>query len=225
MAWLENIVNRISFEFLLIAPLCAAALVGILSFFFFRKRAAVWLYLFVLSLSCGLLSFHAKGGGSLAFGYGCLLFAIMLLLFLVPSAKHKKEKGKEQKDLEQKEKMSKILSQTGKERDGRNKDNDIIYAGMPLIKKDIVSLNEAKYEHPIAETGGSENADVQLGHVFQVLKKLQSMKLSAGDRLETDVIRNMLNVYQAKGALSAEETRALNNYLATLLKLMSKYSV
>ena len=225
MTWLENIVNRISFEFLLIAPLCAAALVGILSFFFFRKRAAVWLYLFVLSLSCGLLSFHAKGGGSLAFGYGCLLFAIMLLLFLTPSAKHKKEKGKEQKDLEQKEKMSKILSQTGKERDGRNKDNDIIYAGMPLIKKDIVSLNEAKYEHPIAETGGSENADVQLEHVFQVLKKLQSMKLSAGDRLETDVIRNMLNVYQAKGALSAEETRALNNYLATLLKLMSKYSV
>lgn len=225
MTWLENIVNRISFEFLLIAPLCAAALVGILSFFFFRKRAAVWLYLFVLSLSCGLLSFHAKGGGSLAFGYGCLLFAIMLLLLLAPSAKHKKGEGKEQKDLEQKEKMSKILSQTGKERDGKNKGNDIIYAGMPLIKKDIVNLNEAKYEHPIAETGGSENADVQLEHVFQVLKKLQSMKLSAGDRLETDVIRNMLNVYQAKGALSAEETRALNNYLATLLKLMSKYSV
>ncbi len=35
----------------------------------------------------------------------------------------------------------------------------------------------------------------------------------------------MLNVYRAKGVLSAEETRALNNYLATLLKLMSKYSV
>ena len=170
-----------------------------------------------------MLSFHAKGGGSLAFGYGCLLFAIMLLLFLTPSAKHKKEKGKEQKDLEQKEKMSEILSQTGKERDGKNKGNDIIYAGMPLTKKDIVNLNEA--EHPISETDGSENADVQLEHVFQVLKKLQSMKLSAGDRLETDVIRNMLNVYQAKGALSAEETRALNNYLATLLKLMSKYSV
>ena len=68
-------------------------------------------------------------------------------------------------------------------------------------------------------------SDVQLAHVFQVLKKLQSLKLSAGDRLESDVIERMLNVYQAKATLSAEETRTLNNYLATLLKLMSKYSV
>ena len=64
------------------------------------------------------------------------------------------------------------------------------------------------------------------GRLFSAaLERLRSLPLGAGDRLETDVIRNMLNVYAAKGVLSAEETRALNNYLATLLKLMSKYSV
>lgn len=223
--WLETIVNRISFEFLLIAPLCAAALVGVLSVFFRRKRPAVWIWLFLLSLSCGLLAFHDKGGGTLAFGYGCLFFAFILLLSLLLLIRHgagkRANKSKENPIGE----GEMLLPKKDKKEGQKNFSEDRLYTGMPLAKKELVGLREGE-EKPSAETSvGGENADVRLEHVFQVLKKLQGMKLSAGDRLETDVIGNMLNVYTTKGTLSAEETRALNNYLATLLKLMSKYSV
>jgi signal transduction histidine kinase len=67
--------------------------------------------------------------------------------------------------------------------------------------------------------------EVQLGYAFEVLRKLRKAKLNERDRMETDVIQNMLTVYSAKERLSTEEAHTLNGYLASLLKLMAAYSV
>ena len=240
MPWLENIVDRISFDFLLIAPLCVLALLGAVSFFVRRRQPVLVLWVFVLSLVCGLIAFHRRGGGTLAFGYGCLLVALSLFCFSLLFFLRRKTGGKKGK--EEARRMSEVRKGEAFLRGGRHvasdgEDDGISerkkgkYSDMVPSNKEIVSLRPAEDLQAAeggersASVGGQGNADVRLEHVFQVLKKLQNMKLSAGDRLETDVIRNMLNVYAAKGVLSAEETRALNNYLATLLKLMSKYSV
>jgi membrane protein implicated in regulation of membrane protease activity len=67
--------------------------------------------------------------------------------------------------------------------------------------------------------------EVQLGYAFEVLRKLRKAKLNERDRMETDVIQNMLTVYSAKERLNTEEVHALNGYLSSLLKLMAAYSV
>lgn len=65
--------------------------------------------------------------------------------------------------------------------------------------------------------------DVRLGHVFSVLERLRSLPLGAGDRLEAQRAGDLLEVYRGKGELSAEEARALNDVLASLLKMLAKY--
>ncbi len=211
MPWIRDIISCLSLEFLLIAPLCLVAAVGIFLLLFRHRRSAVWAWLFILSLSCGMIALHEKGGGSFAFGYGCLLFAVILLFapgLLLRRGERPARKKRHKQTAESRGKIDADLSARSP-----------VLSGMPI--PDAVLPQEEK---PVPK-GADVNTDIQLEHVFQVLKKLQGMKLSAGDRLETDVIHNMLTVYRAKGALSADETRALNNYLATLLKLMSKYSV
>lgn len=209
MAWAENIVNIFPAAFLFIAPPCAAAAVGVLALFCRRRGWAIWAWLLILGLSCGMLTFHKDGGAGTAFGYGCLLFVFLLLLSAGAFFRRMPEKKRsgDQKTADKK----------GGQKADELTASDPVLTGMPSPEA-VLPQNTDPSPAPAA-------AGVQLEHVFSVLKKLQGMKLSAGDRLETDVIRNMLNVYRAKGVLSAEETRALNNYLATLLKLMSKYSV
>lgn len=65
--------------------------------------------------------------------------------------------------------------------------------------------------------------DVRLGHAFSVLERLLSLPLGAGDRLEAQKAEDLLSVYRGKGGLSAEEARALNDVLASLLKMLAKY--
>lgn len=65
--------------------------------------------------------------------------------------------------------------------------------------------------------------DVRLGHAFSVLERLLSLPLGAGDRLEAQKAEDLLSVYRGKGELSAEEARALNDVLASLLKMLAKY--
>ena len=71
----------------------------------------------------------------------------------------------------------------------------------------------------------SVEKDVRLGHIFSVLERLKDLPLGAGDRLETEKFREMLEVYRAKGDLTAKEVETLNDILASLLKMMAKYDV
>ena len=67
--------------------------------------------------------------------------------------------------------------------------------------------------------------DVRLEHIFSVLERLKEMPLGAGDRLEAQKMEEMLRVYRAKTELSAAEADALNDILASLLKMMAKYDL
>lgn len=66
---------------------------------------------------------------------------------------------------------------------------------------------------------------ISLNHAIGVAQKLRRAKLTVPDRLETDGIYRTLMTFRAKNALSKEEISSLNGYLATLLKLMAKYSL
>ena len=67
--------------------------------------------------------------------------------------------------------------------------------------------------------------DVRLDHIYSVLERLKEMPLRPGDRLEAQKTGEMLDVYRAKGELSAEEADTLNDMLASLLKMMAKYDM
>lgn len=69
-----------------------------------------------------------------------------------------------------------------------------------------------------------EEDGLRLEYVEELLKKLRSCKLTAGDRLETDVITRSLGQLK-NGRLDAEQKALLNDYLASVLKLLAKYSV
>ncbi len=199
MSYIGEIITFIPFFWLKIIPLCTVITLYLFSFVSRKKRVIVWLLSLTVTLSCAAISLHEEGSASTAFQYGALLLALVILLLPVLRLNAGKKKNKTQ---------IKSVSE------------EIKPLPMPPAPKAIITQENAPMPAKTAINGS-----VQLAHVFQVLKKLQSVKLSAGDRLETDVIQNMLTVYQAKEVLSAEETRALNNYLATLLKLMSKYSL
>lgn len=71
----------------------------------------------------------------------------------------------------------------------------------------------------------AEESGFRLAHVTAMLERLRaSTKLSAGDRLETDVLARTLDGYRSR-ELSPEELRALNDCLASILKLTAKYQL
>ncbi len=67
--------------------------------------------------------------------------------------------------------------------------------------------------------------DVRLDYVLSVAERLREMPLGAGDRLETEKMSELLQIYRNKGELSAKECETLNDMLAALLKMMAKYDV
>lgn len=75
------------------------------------------------------------------------------------------------------------------------------------------------------ETYSLEKENVNLSHALGVAAALKRANLTVADRLETDAISRSLNLFRAKKNLSEEEVSALNGYLASLLKLMAKYSL
>lgn len=71
---------------------------------------------------------------------------------------------------------------------------------------------------------GAEESGLRFEHVFLMLSKLRTAKLSAGDRLETDVLLHSIESFRQK-RLTAEEVQMLNDCLASVLKLCAKYNV
>lgn len=206
MSYIREVVSHIPFFYLEIIPFCAILLFAVLSLAVRKKKYVLFLLAFTGSFSCALICLHRNGGVPEALTHAFLFASATLVLspvFLLRREKKSRNDKKENENLTLPEPTEETKSISFKPVSNVN------------IVQESVSMSEMK----------RINGDVQLAHVFQVLKKLESVKLSASDRLETDVIRNMLTIYQSKDMLSVEETHALNNYLATLLKLMSKYSV
>lgn len=208
MPYIQEIVSYLPVFYLQIAPFCVVIFLYLLSLACRNKRNIVWLLALTESLACTLFVLHEEGGVSIAVGYGFLLLSFILLFSPTLRLRLRKEK-KVNKNRSFDEFLPAVNAAT---------------VLTPPPEPNVILKQDSQADTPMSEKK-TLNDDVQLAHVFQVLKKLQGVKLSAGDRLETDVIHNMLTVYQAKESLSAEETRNLNNYLATLLKLMSKYSL
>lgn len=83
---------------------------------------------------------------------------------------------------------------------------------------------EGESEEPKAELFERDECGLRLTHASQLLEQLQTSNLSATDRLEADALSHTLDSYRDR-ELSAEEMRALNDCLATILKLTAKYKL
>lgn len=71
---------------------------------------------------------------------------------------------------------------------------------------------------PVSESG------LRLNHVFSLLDKLKKEKLSPTDRLEVEVLSRSVEGCRGR-ALNAGELDALNDSLASVLKLTAKYKL
>lgn len=81
---------------------------------------------------------------------------------------------------------------------------------------------EAESVEEPAVAAGEEN--VRLEHALSLLEQLKKCDLSAGDRLEADALGRKLESCKGR-ALGEEETRQVNDCLASILKLTAKYKL
>lgn len=76
-------------------------------------------------------------------------------------------------------------------------------------------------EEPAEE---AEECGLQLDHAVSLVEQLKKCSLTAADRLEVDVLARTLDGYRSR-ALTAEEIRAVNDCLASVLKFTAKYKL
>ena len=89
----------------------------------------------------------------------------------------------------------------------------------------VIQTIETKEESIQEEHDTVMEKDVHIVHIDQTLESLKRQKLSAGDRLECKKIEEIIRLYRVKSTLSHVEVSVLNDILATLLKMMAKYTV
>ena len=80
-------------------------------------------------------------------------------------------------------------------------------------------------EQEIEEEAISLEKDIHIDHIYKTLEGLRRQKLTTGDRLECKKIEEILRLYKMKKELTVVETSLLNDILASLLKMMAKYTV
>lgn len=94
-----------------------------------------------------------------------------------------------------------------------------------MFRKFYVPLDEPKEdEEEEAPSLSAEESGMRLDHAFSLLEKLLKCSLSPSDRLEVDSLGRKLESCRGR-ALTEEETRAVNDCLATILKLTAKYKL
>ena len=107
---------------------------------------------------------------------------------------------------------------------GRKKSNtqDELYerfhVGLDIPEEEMFS--EAEPEG----TFDSEECGLRLAHVTMLVEQLKKTDLAPGDRLEVDALSHTLDGYRDR-VLTESEMRALNDCLATVLKLTAKYKL
>ncbi len=72
---------------------------------------------------------------------------------------------------------------------------------------------------------GEERKEIKLDYVRKMLSRLKASPLSASDRLETESLSRLINLYSVSENLSVLDLRSLNECMLKLLKLSAKYSV
>lgn len=90
-----------------------------------------------------------------------------------------------------------------------------------LYRKFRLPLEEPAPAPAPEETGED---DLRLGHAFALAEQLSGCDLTPSDRLEADALSRTLDAYRGR-KLNEEEKRAVNDCLATLLKLTAKYKL
>ncbi len=117
----------------------------------------------------------------------------------------------------------------------------LFFCPRPRKKKNFTSRDERIYEQfrgeplfadpvqdsPVKECCFDDQADEQppeLSHAVALLEKLRKEKLSSADRLEADALMRTLASFRSK-ALTLSEQDALNDCLASVLKLTAKYKL
>ena len=70
-----------------------------------------------------------------------------------------------------------------------------------------------------------EYKEIKLDYVQKMVARLKSTPLSASDRLETERLSRLVNLYSVSENLSVSDLRSLNDCMLKLLKLSAKYSV
>ena len=86
-------------------------------------------------------------------------------------------------------------------------------------------LLQQEQQQEIIEEPISLEKDVHIDHIYKTLESLRRQKLTTGDRLECKKIEEILRLYNMKKELTVVETSLLNDILASLLKMMAKYTV
>lgn len=96
--------------------------------------------------------------------------------------------------------------------------------GDELYEQFRVPLYEGEAEGEEEAEIGAEESGLRLAHAFELLERLQKCDLAASDRLEADALSHTLEAYRDRD-LKESEMRALNDCLATVLKLTAKYKL
>lgn len=183
-----------------LSAVIVAALPGTILLCGGKRKLALSLSAVLFSVSCCAWGLHPQGGTEYAFSGGSVFFCVCVLCLsageLVAGKIRRKKREKEEQRREEMQTSSRV-AQT------------------------VPVFTNVKADYPMPAT----NADLQLDYALRVLEKLAGKKLSVADKLETDAIKSTVDVYKDRNVLTCEETRKINRYLASLLKLMSKYSV
>ena len=201
MAYFHKILFYIPLFWLDVAAPCVAVVLAVTAFFGCKKKYIFLFSLLFLCLFCGVWALHPQGGAEYALSGGGIFSGLLLLGNILSEI------------------LSKSIRRAGEKRAQKRTAPRVVPVPSGAEGTDLAVTPEKEGGMP------GINEDLQLDHALFVLGKLGGKKLSMTDRLDADVIRNMLNVYRYKTTLSIEETRTLNDYLGRLLKLMSKYSV
>ncbi len=184
--------------FLLPVVILAAA-AGLFTYFGGRKGypvTAIATCSFFFAVLC------AKGEVALGCAFVGILIAVsalLALLFLLPS-RRKKQGNKQTRE----QKMF-----------------DKFYQPLETVPLEVESPRPPKvccYQEE------SVSQATQLSYVKTLVEKLRTQKLSAGDRLELDVLTRSLDGFRGK-ELSSQDMSLFNDCLATVLRFIAKYQL
>lgn len=164
-------------------------------------------YPFVAAALCGvqfsLLSVREERSALFCLGLSVTASALFALLFLIPRPRRGKKKENRAEQIYRK--FREELSE-------------------PADRAESQPPKVCCFEEPPAERVSPEESGMRLSHADSLLAKLRTVKLSAGDRLEADSLARTLDAYRGR-SLTSEELRALNDCLATVLRLTAKYKL
>ncbi len=96
---------------------------------------------------------------------------------------------------------------------------------LQIIEDDVLSMQIPSQQQEEVEQSVGLEKDVHIDHIYKTLENLRRQKLTTGDRLECKKIEEILRLYCMKEEFTKAEVALLNDILASLLKMMAKYTI